>query len=76
MQAAALLSSFPQPNVQLKHRSEGVQDRQHRPRWYNTSTGTNPEHNKHTCLAHTEPGVPDCRGCNDAMRSRHPDMSR
>ncbi|MQM10454.1 hypothetical protein Taro_043348 [Colocasia esculenta] len=26
------------------------------------STGTNPEHNKHKCLAHTEPEVPDCRG--------------
>ncbi|MQL90555.1 hypothetical protein Taro_023148, partial [Colocasia esculenta] len=56
------LSSFPQPDIQLKHKSDGVQDRRHRPQRYNTSTGTNPEHNKHTCLAHTEPGVPDCRG--------------
>ncbi|MQL77548.1 hypothetical protein Taro_009965, partial [Colocasia esculenta] len=53
------LSSFPQPDVQLKLRSEGVQVRRHRSRRYNTSTGTKPQANS---LAQREPGVPNWRG--------------
>ncbi|MQL98411.1 hypothetical protein Taro_031119, partial [Colocasia esculenta] len=47
------------PDVQLKHKSEGVQVRRHRPRRYNTSTGTKPRANS---LAHKEPGAPNWRG--------------
>ncbi|MQL73063.1 hypothetical protein Taro_005415, partial [Colocasia esculenta] len=35
--------AYTEPDVQLKLRIEGVQDRRHRPRQYNTSTGTSPE---------------------------------
>ena len=58
-QAAALLPSFPQPDVQLKHKSEGVQEDDTDLNGTTQVPGQNPEHNKHTCLAHKEPGVPD-----------------
>ncbi|MQM07874.1 hypothetical protein Taro_040719 [Colocasia esculenta] len=53
------LSSFPQSDVQLKQRSEDVQVRRHRPRRYNTSTGTKPRANS---LAHRKLGAPNWRG--------------
>ncbi|MQL87913.1 hypothetical protein Taro_020461 [Colocasia esculenta] len=50
------LLSFPQPDIQLKHRSEGVQDKRHRPRQY---TQYRDKPRALTCLAYTKPGVPD-----------------
>ncbi|MQL83190.1 hypothetical protein Taro_015681 [Colocasia esculenta] len=47
------------PDVQLKHRSEGVQEDDTDLNDTTQVPGQNPEHKKHTCLAHKEPGVPD-----------------
>ncbi|MQM13247.1 hypothetical protein Taro_046167 [Colocasia esculenta] len=61
--------NWKKPDVQLKQRSEGVQVRRHRPRWYNTSTGTKPRANS---LAHREPRAPNWRGNHGRRRTtRH-----